>query len=45
VQSLYFTTDDEINKKYKGAPGGLRTWLTEGKTDDLPAYLTSEVNF
>ena len=45
VESLYFATDNEINKKYKGAPGGFRTWLTEGKTDDLPAYLTSEVNF
>lgn len=29
----------------KGAPGGFRTWLTEGKTTDLPAYLTSEVKF
>jgi hypothetical protein len=45
VESLYFTTDNEINKRYKGAPGGLRTWLTEGKTADLPAYLTSEVKF
>ncbi len=45
VESLFFATDNEINKKYKGAPGGLRTWLTEGKTDDLPAYLTSEVKF
>jgi len=43
VESLFFVTDNEINKKYKGAPGGLRTWLTEGKTADLPAYLTSEV--
>ncbi|KAK9426957.1 Alpha/Beta hydrolase protein [Lipomyces doorenjongii] len=42
VESLYFTTNNEIEKKYKGAPGGLRTWLTEGKTVDLPAYLTSE---
>ena len=45
VESLYFTNDNEINKKYKGAPGGLRTWLTEGKTVDLPGYLTSEVKF
>ncbi|RFU27301.1 hypothetical protein B7463_g9048, partial [Scytalidium lignicola] len=45
VESLFFTTDNEINKKYKGAPGGFRTWLTEGKTADLPAYLTSEVKF
>lgn len=44
VESLYFSTENEIGKKYKGAPGGLRTWLTEGKTVDLPAYLTSEVN-
>jgi soluble epoxide hydrolase/lipid-phosphate phosphatase len=43
VESLFFTTDNEINKKYKGAPGGFRTWLTEGKTADLPAFLTSEV--
>ncbi|KAE9371498.1 alpha/beta-hydrolase [Stipitochalara longipes BDJ] len=42
VESLFFITDNEINKKYKGAPGGFRTWLTEGKTADLPAYLTSE---
>ena len=45
VESLYFVTDNEINKKYKGSPGGLRTWLTENKTVDLPAYLTSEVKF
>jgi soluble epoxide hydrolase/lipid-phosphate phosphatase len=44
VESLYFTNDDEVNKKYKGAPGGLRTWLIEGKTADYPSYLTSEVN-
>lgn len=43
VESLFFATDNEIGKKYKGALGGLRTWLTEGKTADLPAYLTSEV--
>ncbi|KAJ4095033.1 hypothetical protein NW761_005495 [Fusarium oxysporum] len=41
-ESLYFTTDEEINKKYKGALGGLRSWLTEGKTTKLPAHLTSE---
>ena len=45
LESLFFTSDNEINKKYKGAPGGLRTWLTEGKTDDLPAFLTPEVRF
>ena len=45
VESLYFTTSDEINKKYKGAPGGIRTWLTEGKTADLPAFLKVEVRF
>jgi len=45
VESLFFSTDDVIGKKYKGAPGGFRTWLTEGKTAELPAYLTSEVNF
>jgi hypothetical protein len=44
VESLFFATDNDIGKKYKGASGGLRTWLTEGKTADLPAYLTSEVN-
>ncbi|EXL99470.1 hypothetical protein FOIG_08510 [Fusarium odoratissimum NRRL 54006] len=42
AKSLYFTTDEEINKKYKGALGGLRSWLTEGKTTKLPAHLTSE---
>ncbi|EWY83277.1 hypothetical protein FOYG_13115 [Fusarium oxysporum NRRL 32931] len=42
AKSLYFTTDEEINKKYKGALGGLRSWLTEGKTTELPAHLTSE---
>jgi soluble epoxide hydrolase / lipid-phosphate phosphatase len=45
VESLFFTTDTEVLKKYKGAPGGLRTWVTEGKTADLPVYLTSEVEF
>jgi hypothetical protein len=44
VESLYFTTNDEINKKYKGAEGGFRTWLTEGKVVDLPDFLTSEVS-
>ncbi|KLO91859.1 epoxide hydrolase [Fusarium fujikuroi] len=42
VESLYFTTDEQITKKYKGALGGLRSWLTDGKTTKLPAYLTSE---
>ncbi|KAI6752357.1 hypothetical protein HG530_013726 [Fusarium avenaceum] len=42
VESLYFTTNEEIIKKYKGALGGIRSWLTEGKTTNLPAYLTSE---
>ncbi|OKL62631.1 hypothetical protein UA08_01902 [Talaromyces atroroseus] len=42
VESLFFANDNEINKKYKGAPGGLRTWLTEGKIVDLPGYLASE---
>jgi soluble epoxide hydrolase / lipid-phosphate phosphatase len=45
VESLFFTTDDDINKKYKGAPDGFRNWLTEGKTIDLPAFVTTEVNF
>lgn len=45
LESLFFTSDNEINKTYKGAPGGLRTWLTEGKTVGLPAYLTLEVEF
>jgi hypothetical protein len=43
VESLFFATSDEIGKKYKGAPGGLRTWLIESKTTDLPAYRTPEV--
>lgn len=43
MESLFFTADNETNKKYKGAPGGFRIWLTEGRTADLPAYLTSEV--
>ncbi|CCT74996.1 related to epoxide hydrolase [Fusarium fujikuroi IMI 58289] len=42
VESLYFSTDEQITKKYKGALGGLRSWLTDGKTTKLPAYLTSE---
>ena len=45
MESLFFATDNEISKKYKGALGGFRTWLTEGKTAELPAYLTSEVKF
>ena len=45
VESLFFTSDDEINKKYKGAPGGFRTWVAESKTADLPTFLTSEVRF
>ncbi|KAF5704851.1 epoxide hydrolase [Fusarium globosum] len=42
VECLYFSTDEEITKKYKGALGGLRSWLTNGKTTKLPAYLSSE---
>ncbi|KAK5048176.1 hypothetical protein LTR84_005846 [Exophiala bonariae] len=42
VESLFFTTDDNIRKKYQGAPGGLRTWLTKAPTVDLPEYLTPE---
>lgn len=45
MEALYHTNDNEINKKYKGAPGGTRTWVTEGMKVDLPAYLTSEVYF
>ena len=43
VESLFFATDNKINKTYKGALGGFRTWLTEGKTTNLPGYLKSEV--
>jgi hypothetical protein len=43
VESLYFVNDDEINKKYKGATGGVRTWLTEGMTAGLPDFVTLEV--
>lgn len=43
VESLFFTTDNEVKKEYQGAEGGLRTWLTEGKTLDLPCYVTEEV--
>ncbi|KAF5648010.1 epoxide hydrolase [Fusarium sp. NRRL 52700] len=42
VESLYFSADEEIAKRHKGALGGLRSWLTKGKTTELPAYLTSE---
>lgn len=42
VESLYFAADNEIGKKYKGAPGGLRAWLSEGRTAELPAYLMPE---
>lgn len=45
MESLFFTTDNDINKNYKGALGGFRTWLTEGKTAELPAYVTPEVKF
>ncbi|KAL2212884.1 alpha/beta-hydrolase, partial [Sarocladium strictum] len=42
VESIYFTTDDTLNKKYKGAHGGMRAWLTESKATNLPEYLTAE---
>ncbi|KAF4441405.1 epoxide hydrolase [Fusarium acutatum] len=42
VKSLFFSSDEEITKKYKGALGGLRSWLNDGKTTELPAYFSSE---
>lgn len=45
VESLFFTTDNDIKKKYQGAPGGLRTWLTENKVLNLPDYLTVDVRY
>ncbi|TVY15126.1 Bifunctional epoxide hydrolase 2 [Lachnellula arida] len=42
VESLFHVEDDELKKKYMGAPGGTRTWFEAGMTAPKPAYLTAE---
>ncbi|TVY44774.1 Bifunctional epoxide hydrolase [Lachnellula subtilissima] len=42
AESLFHTRDEELVKKYMGAPGGARTWLEAGMTAPKPAYLTGE---
>ena len=41
--SLFFSTDAELGKKYMGATGGFREWLTEGKVAPSPTFVSSEV--
>jgi soluble epoxide hydrolase/lipid-phosphate phosphatase len=41
--SLFFSTDAEVGKKYMGATGGFREWLTEGKVAPSPPFVSSEV--
>ncbi|CZT00651.1 related to epoxide hydrolase [Rhynchosporium graminicola] len=40
VQSLFHSTDAELGKKYMGATGGFRTWLSEGKVAEKEAWLS-----
>ncbi|TVY54943.1 Bifunctional epoxide hydrolase 2 [Lachnellula cervina] len=42
VESLFHAEDDELTKKYMGAPGGTRNWFEAGMTAPKPAYLTAE---
>ncbi|TVY39008.1 Bifunctional epoxide hydrolase [Lachnellula occidentalis] len=42
AESLFHTQDEELVKKYMGAPGGARTWFEAGMTAPKPAYLTAE---
>ncbi|KAL2061843.1 hypothetical protein VTL71DRAFT_7221 [Oculimacula yallundae] len=42
AQSLFHSTDAELGKKYMGARGGFRKWLSEGKIAEKEAWLTSE---
>ncbi|KAG0649252.1 Cytosolic epoxide hydrolase 2 [Hyphodiscus hymeniophilus] len=42
VESLFFSRDEDLGKKYMGAVGGFRTWLTDGKTAPSPAFVSSQ---
>ncbi len=38
------STDNELGKKYMGATGGIRTWLSEGKIAKREEWLEPEVS-
>ncbi|RDW79853.1 alpha hydrolase-24 [Coleophoma cylindrospora] len=40
--SLFHSRDEELGKKYLGAQGGFRTWLSQAKTAEWPNYLTEK---
>ncbi|KAI9739920.1 MAG: hypothetical protein M1818_004976 [Claussenomyces sp. TS43310] len=42
AQSMFFSKDNELGKKYMGAEGGFRTWLTEGKVAPYPPFVSTE---
>ena len=43
VQSLFYSTDAELGKKYMGAEGGFREWLEAGKVADAELWFSSKV--
>ncbi|KAL3424069.1 epoxide hydrolase [Phlyctema vagabunda] len=42
VVSLFHSHDEELGKKYIGAQGGFREWLTKGRVAERPSYFSSE---
>lgn len=44
MQSLFYSKDAELGKRYMGAAGGMREWLTEGKVAPREPFFTEEVS-
>ncbi|KAK0118184.1 hypothetical protein ONS95_012489 [Cadophora gregata] len=42
AQSLFHSTDAELGKKYMGARGGFRKWLSEGQVAERESWLSKE---
>ena len=45
MQSLFYSKDAELGKKYMGAKGGFREWLEAGKIADPQLWFSSKVEF
>ena len=43
LASLFYSEDGEFGKKYMGAVGGMREFLTEGKTGKRAEFISDEV--
>lgn len=42
IQSLIYSKDEELGKRYMGAVGGTREWVTSGRVAPREPYFTSE---